>query len=97
MYVLKRPNTLENVTLIDWTASYDSPQKPFVEKSKDIDTDNIPLETADNEENNDELPYCQRGYAKYNTAKTKATPKAQNNQKRCWMWNLTLKNSTVNI
>ena len=58
MYVLKRPNTLENVTLVDWAASYDSPQKPFVKKSKDIDTDNLPLETADDEENNDELSDC---------------------------------------
>ena len=58
MYVLKRPNTLENVTLVDWTASYYSPQKPFVKKSKDIDTDNLPLETADDEKNNGELPDC---------------------------------------
>ena len=55
---MKRPSSLENVTLADWAALYDSPQKPFVKKSKDIDTDNIPLEAADDEENAVELPDC---------------------------------------
>ena len=57
---IKRPSSLENVnnTLADWAALYDSRQKPFVKKSKDIDTDNLPLETADDEENDDELPDC---------------------------------------
>ena len=55
---VKRPNSLENITLADWAALYDSPKKPFVKKSKDIDTDNLPLETADDEENDDELPDC---------------------------------------
>ena len=55
---MKRPSSLENVTLADWAALYDSPQKPFVKKSKDIDTDNIPLEAADDEGNDDELPDC---------------------------------------
>ena len=54
----KRPSSLENVTLADWAALYDSRQKPFVKKSKDIDTDNLPLETADDEENDYELPDC---------------------------------------
>ena len=54
---MKRPSSLENVTLADWAALYDSPQKPFVKKSKDIGADNLPLETADDEEN-DELPDC---------------------------------------
>ena len=57
---IKRPSSLENVnnTLADWAALYDSRQKPFVKKSEDIDTDNLPLETADDEENDDELPDC---------------------------------------
>ena len=29
-WYMKRPNSLENVTLADWAALYDSPQKPFV-------------------------------------------------------------------
>ena len=55
---MKRPSSLENVTLANWAALYDSPQKPCVKKSKDIDTDNLPLEAADDEENDDELPDC---------------------------------------
>ena len=55
---MKRPSSLENVTLADWAALYDTRQKPFVKKSKDIDTDNLPLETVDDEENDDELPDC---------------------------------------
>ena len=47
---IKRPSSLENVTLADWAALYDSPQKPFVKKSKDINKDNLPLERADDEE-----------------------------------------------
>ena len=56
--VHSRPSNLENVTLADWAALYDSRQKPFVKKLKDIDTDNLPLKTADDEENDDELPDC---------------------------------------
>ena len=55
---MKRPSSLENVTLADWAALYDSPQKPFVKKSKDINKDNLPLERADDEENDDELTDC---------------------------------------
>ena len=55
---MKRPSNLENVTLADWAVLYDSRQKPFIKKSKDIDTDNRPLETADDDENDDELPDC---------------------------------------
>ena len=53
---MKRLNCLENITLADWTALYDSPKKPFVKKSRDIDTVHLTLETADDEENDDELP-----------------------------------------
>ena len=31
---MKRPSSLENVTLADWAALYDSPQKPFVKSQK---------------------------------------------------------------
>ena len=53
---MTRPSNLEMVTLADWAALYDTPRKPFVKKSKDIDTDNLPLETGNDEENDDELP-----------------------------------------
>ena len=31
---MTRPSSLENVTLADWAALYDTPQKPFVKKVK---------------------------------------------------------------
>ena len=54
---IQRPACLENVTLADWTALYDSCQKSFTKKSKSVDVDNLPLET-DNEINDDELLDC---------------------------------------
>ena len=48
---------LENITLSDWAALYDSCQKSFAKKSKSVDVDNLPLETLD-DEINDELLDC---------------------------------------
>ena len=50
----QRPASFENISLADWAALYDSCQKPFMKKSKSTDLDNLPLETRDNDENNDD-------------------------------------------
>ena len=42
---IQKPANLENVSLADWAALYDSCQKQFMKKSKTLDTDNLPLET----------------------------------------------------
>ena len=55
---MKRPSSLENVTLADWAALYDTCQKPLVKRSKDMDTDNLPMETVDDQEKDDKLPDC---------------------------------------
>ena len=54
----QRPACLENITLADWAALYDSCQKSFTKKSKSVDVDNLPLETLDDEINDDELLDC---------------------------------------
>ena len=51
----KRPVSLEHLTLADWAAWYDSCGKPYVKKSFQKDADNLPLETANDDENDDEL------------------------------------------
>ena len=48
----KRPFTLEHLTLADWAAWYDSSGKPYIKISFQNDTDNLPFETAS--ENNDD-------------------------------------------
>ena len=48
----KRPFTLEHLTLADWAAWYGSSGKPYIKKSFQNDTDNLPFETAS--ENNDD-------------------------------------------
>ena len=50
----QRPASFENISLADWAALYDSCQKPFMKKSKSTDLDNLPLETIDDDENNDD-------------------------------------------
>ena len=50
----KRPASLEQLTSADWAAWYDSCGKPYEKKSFQKDTDNLLLETA-NDENDDEL------------------------------------------
>ena len=42
----KRPASLEQVTLADWAAWYDSSGKQYVRQSNEFDTDNLLLETA---------------------------------------------------
>ena len=51
---IQRPASLENISLADWAALYDSCQKPFMKKSKSTDVDKLPLETLDDDENNDD-------------------------------------------
>jgi len=51
---IQRPVSFENISLADWAALYDSCQKPFMKKSKSTDLDNLPLETIDDDENNDD-------------------------------------------
>ena len=56
---MQRSPSLENISLADWAAYYDSCQKPFTKKSRATDIDDLPLETLDNDENNDdELVEC---------------------------------------
>ena len=56
---MQRSPSLENISRADWAAYYDSCQKPFTKKSRATDIDNLPLETLDNDENNDdELVEC---------------------------------------
>ena len=53
-WYMRRPASLENVSLADWAAWFDSRTKPFITKSQNIDTDKLSLETLDNDENNDD-------------------------------------------
>ena len=46
----KRPFSLEHLTLADWAAWYDSCWKPYVKKSFQKDANNLPLETANEDE-----------------------------------------------
>ena len=50
-----RPNSHEHLTLADWAAWYDSSGQPYVKKSFENDTDNLPRETANGEDNDDEI------------------------------------------
>ena len=52
---VNRTASLEHLTLADWAAWYDSCGKPYVRKSFINDLDNLPLETANDDENDDEL------------------------------------------
>ena len=55
----ERPASLRNVTLADWAAWYDScgrPKQPnYKQKSAKPDTDQLPLESTDNDNNDDEI------------------------------------------
>jgi hypothetical protein len=52
----KRPTKLENLSLADWAAWYDSTGKPYIKPSRQLDIDNYTLETnlSDNDDNNEE-------------------------------------------
>ena len=52
---IERPTSMENVTLADWAALYDSPKNSFRKKSKSLDTDNRLLETGKDDDNEDEF------------------------------------------
>lgn len=52
---IKRPGNLQNVTLTDWAAWYDSSHKPYDKAPKRLDIDQLPLETADDKNNEDDL------------------------------------------
>ena len=54
---IQRPASLENISLADWAALYDSCQKPVMKKIKSTDVYNLPLETLDDDENNDDEPF----------------------------------------
>ena len=51
----KRTASLEHLTLADWAAWYDLTGKPFVKKSFLNESDNLPLETANDDDNDNEL------------------------------------------
>ncbi|PFX32193.1 hypothetical protein AWC38_SpisGene3014 [Stylophora pistillata] len=51
----ERPTSIENITLADWAALYDSPKSSFMKKSKSLDTDNLLLETGKDDDNDDEF------------------------------------------
>ena len=48
------PVSLENASLADWAAWYNSSDKSYHKKSTKLDIDNLPLETLDNDDNNDD-------------------------------------------
>ena len=50
----KRPASLEQVTLADWAAWYDSCGKPYVKETSAVDNDNLLSETAIDDHNDDE-------------------------------------------
>ena len=50
----KRPAKLENVSLADWAAWYDSTGKPYIKQSRELDIDNSPLETNLSDNNEEE-------------------------------------------
>ena len=52
----KRPAKLENLSLADWAAWYDSTGKPYIKPSRQLDIDSYPLETnlSDNDDNEEE-------------------------------------------
>ena len=56
-WYIERPASLQNVTLADWAAWYDSCHKHSDRNTKKIDVhvDQLPLETAEDENNDDDL------------------------------------------
>ena len=51
---IKRPSSLEHVTLADWVAWYDSNRRPCVKKSPLVDTDGLPMESINDDDHNDD-------------------------------------------
>ena len=52
---IERPTSMENVTLADWAALYDSPKNSFKKNCKSFDSDNLLLETGKDDDNDDEF------------------------------------------
>ena len=52
---IERPASLQNVTLADWAAWYDSCRKHCERNTNKLDVDQLPLEVADDENNYDDL------------------------------------------
>ena len=52
---MERPASFENVTLADWAAWYDSFRKPYNNSTNNLDVDQLPLKTAEDENNEDDL------------------------------------------
>ena len=52
---IERPASLQNVTLADWAAWYDSCRKHSEGDTKKLDVDRLPFEPADDENNDDDL------------------------------------------
>ena len=50
---IKRPSSLEHVTLADWVACYDSNRKPCVKKLHLVDTDRLPMESINDDISNE--------------------------------------------
>ncbi|KXJ08992.1 hypothetical protein AC249_AIPGENE17524 [Exaiptasia diaphana] len=68
----ERPAKLENVTLADWAAWYDSSGKPYVKQTDEIDFDGLPLESFVDDNQNDDDYELQS-----NTGKSKKRNKAR--------------------
>ena len=69
---IKRPASLENVSLADWAAWYDSTDKPYIKQSDELDIDNYPLETNlmdDNDDDNEEKESCKQKNKKRSKAR----------------------------
>ena len=52
---IERPVSLRNITLADWAAWYDSCRKPYDRTNKKLDKDQLPVETTNDEINEDDL------------------------------------------
>ena len=52
---IERPASLQNITLADWAAWYDSCRKDCEGNTKKLDGDQLPLETAEDDNNDDDL------------------------------------------
>lgn len=54
----QRPQRLEHVTLADFAAWYNISYKPYVKKTFEVDVDNLPLETSNDDQIEDEEGTC---------------------------------------
>ena len=86
----KRPAKLENLSLADWAAWYDSCGKPYVKPSREKDIDNYPLETSLDNNDDDDTE------VKESEQKDKKRTKARIIRSVCFNKVLILRNITVN-